>query len=118
MGLSFQRRRETFVCVHCQETVIGDGYTNHCPRCLWSLHVDQQPGDRAEACGGPMEPIKVELRHDEFVITHRCQVCHHEKRNRAARDDNREEMIRITADVARRFMNRTVGPSAPNQPQQ
>ena len=32
------------------------GYTsrNHCPFCLWSLHVDENPGDRACECGGEM----------------------------------------------------------------
>ena len=24
----------------------GNGYTNHCPKCLWSKHVDINPGDR------------------------------------------------------------------------
>ena len=31
-------------------------YTNHCPRCLYSKHVDINPGDRAEQCDGMMEP--------------------------------------------------------------
>ena len=57
---SFQRRIENFVCEHCGEKVIGDGYTNHCPKCLWSKHVDVNPGDRMAHCGGMMKPEALE----------------------------------------------------------
>ena len=45
------RRAENtgFACVHCATPVPAntDGhYRNHCPYCLWSLHVDELPGDR------------------------------------------------------------------------
>ena len=56
------RRAENtaFACVHCGSAVPAntDGhYRNHCPYCLWSLHVDELPGDRASECRQPMEPI-------------------------------------------------------------
>ena len=57
----FVRRREDFVCEHCGTKVVGDGYTNHCPKCLWSKHVDIMPGDRAEDCQGLMRPIDIKL---------------------------------------------------------
>lgn len=35
---------------------------NHCPNCLTSLHIDNQPGDRSSNYGGHMEPIGVWVR--------------------------------------------------------
>ena len=66
---------------------MGNGYTNHCPDCLWSKHVDIQPGDRAATCRGLMEPVAIEYVRSEFVIVHRCAACGHVRRNRAATDD-------------------------------
>ncbi|MFA5023297.1 MAG: RNHCP domain-containing protein, partial [Candidatus Paceibacterota bacterium] len=34
MSQNFKRQIEDFVCEHCGEKVVGNGYTNHCPRCL------------------------------------------------------------------------------------
>ncbi|MBU3901416.1 RNHCP domain-containing protein, partial [Patescibacteria group bacterium] len=42
----FQRKIEDFVCGHCGPKIKGTGYTDHCPKCLWSQHVDVNPGDR------------------------------------------------------------------------
>ena len=66
--MSFQRRIENFVCENCGYEVAGTGYTNHCPKCLWSKHVDIHPGDRSAACGGMMEPIRVEGASPEYAI--------------------------------------------------
>jgi Zn finger protein HypA/HybF involved in hydrogenase expression len=49
----FKRTIEDFTCEHCGEQVTGNGFTNHCPQCLWSKHVDIDPGDRLALCGGP-----------------------------------------------------------------
>lgn len=88
MGKRFQRRIEDFTCGHCGAAVEGDGFTNHCPRCLWSRHVDLQPGDRAADCGGLMEPVAVESQRSGHVLTHRCTRCGAQKRNRSSsRDD-------------------------------
>lgn len=39
---------ETFVCKNCGRTVVPEGagsdHRNHCPNCLYSLHVDIEPG--------------------------------------------------------------------------
>ena len=40
----------------------GSDHRNHCPNCLSSLHVDEEPGDRASDCGGIMEPVAVWVR--------------------------------------------------------
>ena len=88
----FQRVREDFECVHCGELVSGDGYTNHCPACLWSLHVDVNPGDRAADCGAPMYPVRARRDGKKgTTILHRCEGCGHEKWNRSAAEDDVEE---------------------------
>ncbi len=100
--MGFTRTREDFVCRHCGQAVGGDGYTNHCPYCLWSRHVDVDPGDRAAECLGLMEPVEVVLEKDTYVLTHRCVACGHEKRNRAASGDDREALARLAASLAAR----------------
>ena len=40
----------------------GTRHRNHCPNCLHSLHLDNEPGDRASECGGVMEPVSVWVR--------------------------------------------------------
>ena len=83
----FQRTKEDFTCEKCGFEVVGDGYTNHCPKCLWSKHVDINPGDRAATCQGLMEPVEVELKGGEYVILHRCIECGFEKKNKASKED-------------------------------
>lgn len=97
MGRKFQRTTEDFVCENCGTKVSGTGYTNHCPNCLWSKHVDVNPGDRRADCGGTMRPVKVEVLSggDEYKITHRCLRCGHTKRNKTAPNDNFEVLLTI-----------------------
>jgi hypothetical protein len=91
----FQRRVEDFVCEHCGARVQGDGYTNHCPRCLWSKHVDVHPGDRAAPCGAMMEPIALQGSTPLYVIVHRCVACGFERRNSVDRNDSAEAILTL-----------------------
>lgn len=86
--MSFFRRIEDFVCEHCENAVAGDGYTNHCSKCLWSKHVDIEPGDRLARCGGMMKPALVEREGNEWILTHKCITCGHTKRNKMSERDN------------------------------
>jgi hypothetical protein len=50
--------------------------------------VDVVPGDRAETCGGMMEPVSVERDATrEWMIVHRCIRCGALRRNKAALRD-------------------------------
>ena len=91
----FQRRVEDFVCEHCGADVVGDGYTNHCPHCLWSKHVDGNPGDRTEKCGGMMEPIAVEGASPNYDIVQRCLACGMTRRNKVDSNDDKEAVIAL-----------------------
>jgi len=68
----FKRTKENFTCENCGFLVEGDGYTNHCPRCLWSKHVDINPGDRCSNCFGMMEPIDVFVKSLVTRVDHRA----------------------------------------------
>ena len=89
----FQRVIEDFVCGHCGTAVQGNGYTNHCPRCLWSKHVDVYPGDRAAVCGGLMEPIAIEGSTPAYRVVHRCRKCSFVHRNSIQEEDDQEAVI-------------------------
>ncbi len=89
----FVRTIENFTCGHCGAEVVGNGYTNHCPKCLWGKHVDVFPGDRAEKCGGMMEPISLSKKKEKFSITHRCILCGEERSNVASPDDALEVLL-------------------------
>ncbi len=82
-----------FLCTHCGATIPGTApgtaHRNHCPHCLWSLHVDLKTGDRRSACRGAMEPVAIHIQaNGEWSILHRCQRCGMIRMNRIAGDDN------------------------------
>ena len=84
---------DTFTCKVCGRVCTpqnaGSDHRNHCPNCLSSLHVDEEPGDRASDCGGIMEPVAVWVRKGgEWAIIHRCKRCGKFSSNRVAADDN------------------------------
>ena len=94
----FVRRIEDFNCAHCGAVVHGNGYTNHCPKCLWSRHVDNNPGDRQSSCGGMMEPIAVEQSNGTFVIVHKCTICGKTIRQKVAENDDMDAIIGISTN--------------------
>ena len=95
---TFTKRVEDFDCAHCGAHVVGNGYTNHCPVCLWSQHVDNTPGDRAATCGGMMRPVGIEKTGDKFVITHKCETCGKTIRQHSADNDNTDAIIALMTD--------------------
>ena len=69
---------DSFTCRVCGRPVVpagaGSDHRNHCPNCLSSLHVDDEPGDRAADCGGIMDAIGVWVRKNgEWAVIHRCR---------------------------------------------
>ncbi|MGC8652213.1 MAG: RNHCP domain-containing protein [Candidatus Micrarchaeia archaeon] len=87
----FSKIVEDFTCENCGTIVRGNGYTDHCPNCLWSKHVDNNPGDRRANCGGMMKPVHTEFkRNGNFIIYYKCERCGAQKHVIAADNDNRE----------------------------
>ena len=89
-----------FECERCHSMVPGSApgtaNRNHCPACLWSLHVDMKTGDRRSGCRGLMEPIAVWTRRDgEWSVIHRCQRCGLLRANRIGGDDDPVVLLSI-----------------------
>ena len=96
----FTKNDSGFICSACGKEVTPLGYTsrNHCPYCLASLHLDENPGDRASGCEGIMDAVKAEPDPKKgFIIYHKCRKCGAVKRNKAASDDDMERIILLTA---------------------
>lgn len=96
--MTFKKVEENFVCENCGEGITGDGYTNHCPHCLWSKHVDNEPGDRANNCCGLMEPVGTEENGGEWKIVQKCQKCGTVHKNKLSTTDNFDRVVAITKD--------------------
>lgn len=90
-----------FVCIRCLQPApkhAGGSYRNHCPRCLWSKHVDIAPGDRAAACGAAMRPVAVDHSGKKgYILVHRCTACSAQDRNKLAPDDDMDAVIALMA---------------------
>lgn len=100
----FLKNDSGFICENCKKEVSPLGYSsrNHCPYCLYSKHVDINPGDRLNECGGLLEPIQTLPDSKKgFIIVFKCKKCGTIVRNAAAlgktevADDNRL-LIKLT----------------------
>ena len=100
MYSKFTEIDEEFICENCGEKVPKLEYScrNHCPHCLYSKHVDINPGDRQEQCHGMLEPIGLEIDSKKgYVIISKCQKCGKIRKNKAAKDDDMDEIIKLSA---------------------
>lgn len=94
----FKMIDEGFICEVCKKKVLPLGYTarDHCPYCLCSLHVDNNPGDRMCECHGVLKPIGVEKsKKDSFKIIYKCDKCGIIKKNIMAKDDDFDYVLEI-----------------------
>jgi hypothetical protein len=96
MSSKFKRKIEDFICENCGNEVKGDGFTNHCPKCLYSKHVDIFPGDRAETCGGMMEPVDTEESGGQWQVIQKCCRCGKIHKNKISTNDNFDHLIKIS----------------------
>lgn len=89
---------ENFVCENCKRNVTKLNYTarDHCPYCLYSKHVDINPGDRLNACMGMLVPIDIEKFKDTYKIIYKCEKCGMIHKNIAANDDNMDKIIELS----------------------
>lgn len=94
----FTRKDEEFICEYCNTLVSKLGYTSrdHCPNCLYSKHVDINPGDRLNECKGLLEPISIEKYKNTYKIIYKCVKCNTIHKNIVATDDSYDEIIRLS----------------------
>lgn len=94
----FVKNDNEFNCINCGKRIEKLKYTSrdHCNSCLYSLHVDVFPGDRANECKGILVPINViQTSKKGQVIIYRCSKCGVEVRNIVAEDDDRETIYKV-----------------------
>lgn len=100
----FVKNDQGFICKNCGFKVVPLMITsrNHCPKCLYSLHVDINPGDRKNRCNGLMKPISIETSSKKgYIIIFKCLKCGISKKNKAVNDainqpDDIDEIIRVS----------------------
>ena len=97
----FLMKDENFKCENCGNEVFKLNYTarDHCPYCLYSKHVDINPGDRLNNCQGLLEPIDIEKFKDTYKIIYKCEKCGQIHKNIIANDDDFEKIISLTKKI-------------------
>jgi DNA-directed RNA polymerase subunit RPC12/RpoP len=104
-------QEDDFICSNCGSNIkadfaVGTKNRNHCPKCLYSLHVDNIPGDRKADCNSNMEPIGLTFKKEgldkygkeiqgEIMLIHKCGKCGKININRIAGDDDPDEILKI-----------------------
>ena len=89
---------ESFVCENCGYETSKLNYTarDHCPKCLYSKHVDIMPGDRMNPCQGLMKPIGIEKYKNTYKIIYKCSKCQQIHKNIMANDDDYDLIIKLS----------------------
>ncbi len=95
--MAFKKTKENFICENCGEENVGNGFTNHCKKCLWSKHVDIDPGDRLAVCRGMMEPVDAENKNKELRVKHKCKQCNFERWCAVSEYDSLEKIPNLIA---------------------
>ncbi len=97
-----------FKCLKCGKEILAQtngSYRNHCPFCLYSVHVDVNPGDRNSDCLGMMEPYDIIYNSAKgHQIVHRCLKCGFVRNNKVADDgvqpDDMDLILKIAGEKA------------------
>ncbi len=89
---------ENFICENCNRSVKKLKYTarDHCPYCLYSKHVDINPGDRLNTCKGMLKPVKIEKFKNTYKIIYKCEKCKSLHKNIMANDDAMDLIIELS----------------------
>lgn len=95
---TFFKNDNEFICENCGKKVDKLNYTtrDHCPYCLYSKHVDINPGDRLNNCKGLLKPIGIEKYKDTYKIIYMCNKCKKIHKNIIAKDDDMNIIIEIS----------------------
>ena len=90
-----------FICKNCNENILpinNGSYRNHCPFCLYSIHLDLIPEDRASPCKGLMKPLHLTYKSKKgWQIIHICLSCGCEKACRVATDTIQPDSYKMLA---------------------
>ena len=96
---TFTKNDQGFECVNCGKNVLPLKYTSrdHCPFCLCSIHIDINPGDRANTCLGILKPVDLEYSQNKgYVIVYKCQKCGKMHKNKVSDDDDKNTVLKVS----------------------
>ena len=98
---TFTMRDEEFICKNCGKEVSKLEYTarDHCPYCLYSIHIDINPGDRLNTCLGLLKPRGIEKFKDSYKIVYKCLKCGEIHKNIMASDDDMNLIIELSKET-------------------
>ena len=97
----FTKLDEEFICENCKQKIEKLNYTtrDHCNHCLYSKHLDINPGDRQNTCKGLLKPIGIEKFKNTYKIIYKCEKCNKIHKNIMANDDNMDIIIELSKNV-------------------
>ncbi len=98
MSKVFEKNDNSFICAVCGANVPPLKYTSrdHCNKCLCSIHIDINPGDRANTCLGVLRPISVVNSNKKgYIINYKCDKCKQLHNNKSANDDSFEAILQV-----------------------
>lgn len=97
----FTKLDEEFICENCKQKIEKLNYTtrDHCNHCLYSKHLDINPGDRQNKCKGLLKPIGIEKFKNTYKIIYKCEKCNEIHKNIMANDDNMELIIELSKNI-------------------
>jgi len=85
-------------------SVPGGKHRDHCPLCLYSVHIDNKPGDRNAWCGAgthdnwtpsKLVPVGITTLNHVPSIAYKCEKCGAVKINKNATDDNKQLLDKL-----------------------
>ena len=95
---TFEKNDNGFICRVCGKSVPALKYTSRdqCNKCLCSIHIDVNPGDRANTCLGTLVPVDVEISNKKgYIIKYKCDKCGKEHNNKSATDDSFKTILTV-----------------------
>lgn len=95
---TFEKNDNEFICRVCGKLVPMLKYSSrdHCNKCLCSIHVDINPGDRANNCLGTFVPVDIEVNNKKgYIIKYKCDKCGKYHNNKSADDDSFKIILSI-----------------------
>lgn len=95
---TFEKNDNEFICRVCGKSVPALKYSSrdHCTKCLCSIHVDINPGDRANTCLGTLIPTEVTINNKKgYIIKYQCDKCKQFHNNKSAEDDSFKTILKV-----------------------
>ncbi len=95
---TFEKNDSGFICHVCGKNVPALKYSSrdHCNKCLCSIHIDINPGDRANTCLGTLIPVDIETSNKKgYIIKYKCEKCGMLHNNKTAEDDSFNTILKI-----------------------